>query len=124
MFYFSSRRRHTMCALVTGVQTCALPIATRIDVEPQTTTAATIVQRAIEVDSHRRGELLTRLIHDNGWTRALVFVDTQREAEIGRASCKARVGQLLSNSVGADSVKTKIESHHNLDTLDTRTEYK
>src|SRR3546814_13069224 len=26
-FFFSSRRRHTRCALVTGVQTCALPIA-------------------------------------------------------------------------------------------------
>src|SRR3546814_2308733 len=26
MFFFSSRRRHTRCALVTGVQTCARPI--------------------------------------------------------------------------------------------------
>src|SRR3546814_1017620 len=26
-FIFSSRRRHTICALVTGVQTCALPIS-------------------------------------------------------------------------------------------------
>src|SRR3546814_4167602 len=32
-FFFSSRRRHTRCALVTGVQTCALPIyrAARLD---------------------------------------------------------------------------------------------
>src|SRR3546814_10538724 len=28
-FFFSSRRRHTRCALVTGVQTCALPILSR-----------------------------------------------------------------------------------------------
>src|SRR3546814_5644564 len=28
VFFFSSRRRHTKCALVTGVQTCALPIST------------------------------------------------------------------------------------------------
>src|SRR3546814_7432338 len=28
LFCFSSRRRHTRCALVTGVQTCALPICT------------------------------------------------------------------------------------------------
>src|SRR3546814_8744032 len=27
LLYFSSRRRHTSCALVTGVQTCALPIS-------------------------------------------------------------------------------------------------
>src|SRR3546814_4551912 len=26
-FFFSSRRRHTICAFVTGVQTCALPIS-------------------------------------------------------------------------------------------------
>src|SRR3546814_6321607 len=32
VFFFSSRRRHTRCALVTGVQTCALPIyATEVD---------------------------------------------------------------------------------------------
>src|SRR3546814_1812297 len=28
-FFFSSRRRHTRCALVTGVQTCALPICSQ-----------------------------------------------------------------------------------------------
>src|SRR3546814_17687492 len=30
-FFFSSRRRHTRCALVTGVQTCALPIYRNIN---------------------------------------------------------------------------------------------
>src|SRR3546814_7630838 len=30
-FFFSSRRRHTRCALVTGVQTCALPIYQRLE---------------------------------------------------------------------------------------------
>src|SRR3546814_1920425 len=29
-FFFSSRRRHTICALVTGVQTCALPICSSV----------------------------------------------------------------------------------------------
>src|SRR3546814_6344200 len=29
-FFFSSRRRHTRCALVTGVQTCALPISRQV----------------------------------------------------------------------------------------------
>src|SRR3546814_12474374 len=33
-FFFSSRRRHTRCALVTGVQTCALPIRRRAHPEP------------------------------------------------------------------------------------------
>src|SRR3546814_16124903 len=41
-FFFSSRRRHTRCALVTGVQTCALPIcgypaAIRTDQGPEFT---------------------------------------------------------------------------------------
>src|SRR3546814_4939015 len=31
LFFFSSRRRHTRCALVTGVQTCALPICVFCD---------------------------------------------------------------------------------------------
>src|SRR3546814_493753 len=31
LFFFSRRRRHTSCALVTGVQTCALPISTALD---------------------------------------------------------------------------------------------
>src|SRR3546814_14252881 len=35
MFFFSSRRRHTSCALVTGVQTFALPISS-IDFVHQT----------------------------------------------------------------------------------------
>src|SRR3546814_3556683 len=33
-FFVSSRRRHTRCALVTGVQTCALPISTMPDLLP------------------------------------------------------------------------------------------
>src|SRR3546814_6344915 len=34
MFFFSSRKRHTRCALVTGVQTCALPILPRAELRP------------------------------------------------------------------------------------------
>src|SRR3546814_10085131 len=34
LFFFSSRRRHTRCALVTGVQTCALPISRRVLAPP------------------------------------------------------------------------------------------
>src|SRR3546814_12442191 len=43
MFLFSSRRRHTRCALVTGVQTCALPICAVL-VSPSST-VATAAQR-------------------------------------------------------------------------------
>src|SRR3546814_21024758 len=34
-FFFSSRRRHTRCALVTGVQTCALPIYSGFGLQPR-----------------------------------------------------------------------------------------
>src|SRR3546814_16100898 len=40
LFFFSSRRRHTRCALVTGVQTCALPI---LNTNIATSAAATAV---------------------------------------------------------------------------------
>src|SRR3546814_1051787 len=43
-FFFSSRRRHTRCALVTGVQTCALPISQRLLVAGQF--VGVIVERA------------------------------------------------------------------------------
>src|SRR3546814_8788545 len=35
MFFFASRRRHTRCALVTGVQTCALPISPAMIDDPR-----------------------------------------------------------------------------------------
>src|SRR3546814_8927638 len=37
LFFFSSRRRHTRCALVTGVQTCALPILGKTKYRSRTT---------------------------------------------------------------------------------------
>src|SRR3546814_3785104 len=61
-FFFSSRRRHTRCALVTGVQTCALPILiwTRLaprPLEPHGGMPAAAVQIGWEVaedDAFRR----------------------------------------------------------------------
>src|SRR3546814_3863076 len=46
--FFSSRRRHTRCALVTGVQTCALPIAAyeRVELAQRFTDKAWIAQFA------------------------------------------------------------------------------
>src|SRR3546814_2293079 len=44
LFFFSSRRRHTRCALVTGVQTCALPISTPL------LAAVAMLRNGIKVD--------------------------------------------------------------------------
>src|SRR3546814_20207244 len=59
-FFFSSRRRHTRCALVTGVQTCALPIfadkAARLEVR----VAASLPQ--VYADRDRLIQVLVNLL--------------------------------------------------------------
>src|SRR3546814_4498528 len=50
LFFFSSRRRHTRCALVTGVQTCALPIFDRKTIDPSKTTHP-VAKRCIGLDA-------------------------------------------------------------------------
>src|SRR3546814_9196209 len=44
-FFFSSRRRHTRCALVTGVQTCALPISAQFPVSAEQPAQAELIDR-------------------------------------------------------------------------------
>src|SRR3546814_15230526 len=46
VLFFSSRRRHTRCALVTGVQTCALPISTKLSCSRPKRERPTIRRRA------------------------------------------------------------------------------
>src|SRR3546814_10827770 len=56
-FFFSSRRRHTRCALVTGVQTCALPICwTKKNVHPGkiVSTSQEVEVVILEVDEEKR----------------------------------------------------------------------
>src|SRR3546814_13944414 len=48
-FFFSSRRRHTRCALVTGVQTCALPIFRMLDRDGQATLTFRAVARELDI---------------------------------------------------------------------------
>src|SRR3546814_1902680 len=43
-FFFSSRRRHTRCALVTGVQTCALPISVPRNLKETAMSYGTVVE--------------------------------------------------------------------------------
>src|SRR3546814_17534100 len=50
MVFFSSRRRHTRCALVTGVQTCALPIYAR---EPSDSAKTGLATRGLSRRSDR-----------------------------------------------------------------------
>src|SRR3546814_9928032 len=51
VFFFSSRRRHTRCALVTGVQTCALPISSGIEEKRvQIGERIAAIERAVEAE--------------------------------------------------------------------------
>src|SRR3546814_3437666 len=86
-FFFSSRRRHTRCALVTGVQTCALPILR--GQEGQVVLAAVGVyddgcgKTAIDGQDRRGGEAIEM--------ECLLLITQQ----IGRASCRERVCQYV-----------------------------
>src|SRR3546814_5969630 len=58
-FFFSSRRRHTRCALVTGVQTCALPICR----QERTDRGALDDESVVVVRSPHRRRLRRRFVH-------------------------------------------------------------
>src|SRR3546814_10350017 len=81
-FFFSSRRRHTRCALVTGVQTCALPIFCRPHIPTGTVLDAAAVRTFLAAIPHRVPVLL-----DEAYVE---FLD-----QIGRASCRERVCQYV-----------------------------
>src|SRR3546814_1072887 len=55
LFFFSSRRRHTRCALVTGVQTCALPICSVVVTDIDTSRLEGCNLPNIEVLAHDIG---------------------------------------------------------------------
>src|SRR3546814_4417457 len=95
-FFFSSRRRHTRCALVTGVQTCALPIYLR-------STAGTRGNGEHMSDLLKWAAAGKRLTdRELGELAASAETDAlldaareRRDIEIGRASCRERVCQYV-----------------------------
>src|SRR3546814_1897325 len=82
MFFFSSRRRHTRCALVTGVQTCALPIAAPSDLDTLTWVCPNTLSR-IGRENREPLEVLD----------GPAVIEMARK--IGRASCRERVCQYV-----------------------------
>src|SRR3546814_5003274 len=77
LFFFSSRRRHTRCALVTGVQTCALPIS-----------EGDLVAGGLPRDG-------LGVLPGAGAGGAVAVVADGQVPEIGRASCRERVCQYV-----------------------------
>src|SRR3546814_9615243 len=62
-FFFSSRRRHTICALVTGVQTCALPIYFRNAGAVMATQMAHDLSLPMFAMPHHRSHPALRIFH-------------------------------------------------------------
>src|SRR3546814_10919065 len=88
VFFFSSRRRHTRCALVTGVQTCALPISELL------AACARYAARRPRTTITFEYTMLKGVNDRPEHARQLVKLMRRLPAkEIGRASCRERVCQ-------------------------------
>src|SRR3546814_3955588 len=105
-FFFSSRRRHTRCALVTGVQTCALPILGKLgmpgympeidmdDVSRDTVLSAIALGGRLSIIAESAlgiqiPGVVFREVHEMNGHMRIGF------SEIGRASCRERVWQYV-----------------------------
>src|SRR3546814_2612302 len=81
VFFFSSRRRHTRCALVTGVQTCALPISS-VDAQTREGLEDLVLQIRDRYDM-----TILFVTHDIDES---VYLANRVPVQIGRASCRER----------------------------------
>src|SRR3546814_9381299 len=96
-FFFSSRRRHTRCALVTGVQTCALPIyhqtrytkiyLLRLGLAPGPKNNRPRWDRAANIES--------RMSNPEAFPASSLPEEKRQPRQIGRASCRERVCQYV-----------------------------
>src|SRR3546814_1013820 len=94
--FFSSRRRHTRCALVTGVQTCALPISIPKDRLEKVFDAAIARCRgrtAAHVAMPESEAFTRKFVTGKSWSGYNHYVGAYNK--IGRASCRERVCQYV-----------------------------
>src|SRR3546814_9173095 len=93
-FFVSSRRRHTRCALVTGVQTCALPIS----LARRFLDDAWNDRYGVKREAFLKDLMECRLPRSPYWVDIATMnglTPVAPRAEIGRASCRERVGQYV-----------------------------
>src|SRR3546814_9104031 len=119
-FFFSSRRRHTRCALVTGVQTCALPIyrerclrdepgtiAFEVLVPDQRMDQLMLYERYVDraaFDAHWNGPSLAEAKVEAG---AALKKISGVFCKIGEAACRERRFQYVYGTGGSVSLKKK-----------------
>src|SRR3546814_11630627 len=117
-FFFSSRRRHTRCALVTGVQTCALPIFRLIFLTARV--GQGIELRGLSRDLRqlgRSGQHAEQHRSDRPDRRAGVALLRMASGDmadfvtkqLGRAACRERVWRDVLLSVVAVTIKQKTQ---------------
>src|SRR3546814_8698741 len=89
-FFFSSRRRHTRCALVTGVQTCALPIFLIVPIDVDNNDRDVVVSAQPE---GLRNEVLRNVLWAPSLVVALVNNVRSEERRVGKecvSTCRSR----------------------------------
>src|SRR3546814_18984557 len=114
LFFLSSSRRHTICALVTGVQTCALPIwecssasGSRIGRNSAASFPGNDPNRVY--DAGNVTQQRTQDVQPEMPAEAELQEDPQQN---GSASCRERVGKHEKIWVGAVSIKKKDHTTH------------
>src|SRR3546814_9576950 len=97
-FFLSSRRRHMSCALVTGVQTCALPIygtlGTDISQLPHHEITNYVRQAVAGIEVRSSAFLIDRY-EEVMRVRTEAFSREALQLKIGRESCRERVCQYV-----------------------------
>src|SRR3546814_1121672 len=95
LFFFSSRRRHTRCALVTGVQTCALPLTSAQLAAPEGAAGIGYADSDVKDKLAENRSLLDYwLAIDIDYTNAI-----SRAEEIGRATSELQSLMRISYAV-------------------------
>src|SRR3546814_7565512 len=97
-FLFSSRRRHTICALVTGVQTCALPILEMkgiiMFVIGSFLLSSAVFTNYPETSFAHTSKTFGNTTIEAGWLSEPPLA-SDLNSKIGRASCRERVCQYV-----------------------------
>src|SRR3546814_3680000 len=106
VFFFSSRRRHTSCALVTGVQTCALPISVgdcmkpdRIIVGTDSKEAEDVMRELYAPFNRNHEKMIVMDVHSAELTKyaancmlaTKISFMNEMANQLGRAACRERV---------------------------------